>query len=492
MERHASARLTGDAAPSGTQSEGVAYSRIPEVRRTRWLTWLGDPFAIVTACTPRGGRQVATGKGRVVGHPTRYEAEVALAERAYDQLGEWVEGEPLPEAEKGGCDVHRFLEAVCEVLRFEDLEEQGEDLSEEQATAALDRLKDAMERFSSWPSVYRYQVTAPLVEALESVDLEWLALELLTELPDVDLLSPEESASVQPAFRRLLPVYIRILDAQDEWVPEVEELLRALWEVYEEDPDDEVVADALERGLILNAVRSRQRLLLDDRRRLVANEPLPQPLQDAAAQLRGEVHNSDLIECGFHLLLSDAIAAGVLPEGLPPKQIVAAAMAYLMSLEMEPEEVNVHSLALWAGTNVTKISKLMKRISAVSEWQPQGEEGPLELRHHRRWLTSNISLAILPVRWTPRQDSDRSTYRTAAAEKRLEDLREVAWLMIDPLEPVRFVSEAFVYGNDASDEMDEHIVVEALRIWREECVVDALSLGDLDDDDPWEDDLDEE
>lgn len=436
---------------------------------------------------------MATGKGRVVGHPTKYEAGIALAEQACDLLEAWVQGdEPLPEGKEGGGDVHNFLEAVCEVLRLEGLEEQGEDLSEEQVTAALDRLKDAMDRFSSWPIVHRYQVTAPLVEALESVDLEWLALELLTELPDADLLSPEESASVRLPFRRLLPVYIRILAAQNEWVAEVGELLGALREIYEEDPDDEVVADALEQGVILNAVRSRQQLLLDDRRRMVVGEPLPQPLQEAVAQIRGVVHDSDLVECGFHLLLSDAIAAKALPEGVPTKQVVAAAMAYLMSLEMEPEEVDLHPLASWAGTNVTKISKLMKRIGAVSAWQPEGDDDLPELRHHRRWLSSNVSLAILPVRWTPRQDSDRSTYRTAAAEKRLEELREVAWLMIDPLEPVRFVSEAFVYGGDAPDEIDEHIVVEALEIWREECLADASALDDLDDDDDGEDDLEEE
>ncbi len=162
-----------------------------------------------------------------------------------------------------------------------------------------------------------------------------------------------------------------------------------------------------------------------------------------------------------------------------------------MSLEIDPEEVDVHRLALWAGTNVTKISKLMKRISTVSQWQPPGETAPPEARHHQRWLVETISLAILPVRWTPREDSARSTYSTAAAEKRIEELREVAWLMIDPLEPVRFVSEAFVYGGDAPDEIDEHIVVEALEVWREECLADASALDDLDDDDGWEDDLDE-
>lgn len=436
---------------------------------------------------------MARGKKRVVGHPTRYEAEIALAEQASDLLEEWVEGDkPLPEGKEGGTDVHRFLQVVCEVLRLEALEEQGEELTEDEATAALDRLKEAMDRFSSWPNLHRFQVTAPLVEALESMELEWLALELLTELPDADLLSPEESADIQQSFRRLLPAYIRILAAQQDWVEDVEELLRGLREVFDEDPDDEVVADALERGIVVNAVRGRQRLLLDDRRRMVAGEPLPQPLQEAVAQIRGVVHDSDIVECGFHLLLSDVIAAGVVPEGLPPRQVAAAAMAYLMSLELEPEEVDLHSLALWAGTNATKISKLMKRISAVSTWQPQGEEDPPELRHHQRWLAASISLAVLPARWTPREDSARSTYRTAAAEERLEKLREVAWLMIDPLEPVRFVSEAFLYGGDAPDHIDEHIVVEALEIWREECVVDASPLDDLDSDDSWEDDFDKE
>lgn len=423
---------------------------------------------------------MARGKGRVVGHPSRYEAEIALAEQASDLLEAWFEGDaPLPEGKEGEGDVHRFLEAVCGVLRLDDLEEQGEDLSEDEAAAALGRLKDAMDRFSSWPNLHRFQVTAPLVEALEGVGLEWLALEIVTALPDAEVLSPEESAEVRQPFRRLLPAYIRILVEEDAWVDEVQELLHALRDISEEDPDDDDVAAALEQGVILNAVRSRQQLLLDDRRRLVASEPLPQPLHEAAAQLGGLAHDSDLVECGLHLLLCDAIAAGVLPVDTPPKQVVAAAVAYLMSLEMDPDEVDVHRLARWAGASVTKISKLMKRISTVSQWQPTGETAPPEARHHQRWLVETISLAILPVRWTPREDSARSTYSTAAAEKRLEELREVAWLMIDPLEPVRFVSEAFMYGGDAPDEVDEHVVVEALRIWREECLADASAPDDL-------------
>jgi len=434
---------------------------------------------------------VARGEGRAVGHSTRYDAEIALAEEACSLLEEWFDGEPMPEGAEGAVDVHRFLDAVCEVLRLEDLEEQGRELPEEQANAALGRLKEAIDRFSSWPSVRRFQVAAPLVEALEGVGLEWLALEILTALPDAEVLNPEESAEVRQPFRRLLPAYIRILVEEDAWVDEVQELLHALRDISEEDPDDDDVAAALEQGLVMNAVQSRQRLLLDDRRRMVADEPLPQPLHEAAAQLRGLAYDSDLVECGLHLLLCDAIAAGVLPADAPPKQVVAAAVAYLMSLEIDPEEVDVHRLALWAGTNVTKISKLMKRISTVSQWQPPGETAPPEARHHQRWLVETISLAILPVRWTPREDSARSSYRTAAAEKRLEQLREVAWLMIDPLEPVRFVSEAFMYGGDAPDEIDEHIVVEALKIWREECLADASALDDLDGDDGWEDDRDE-
>ena len=65
---------------------------------------------------------MARGKGRVAGHPTRYEAEIALAERACSLLEEWVEGEPLPEGEQSGGDVHHFLETVCEVLRLEDID----------------------------------------------------------------------------------------------------------------------------------------------------------------------------------------------------------------------------------------------------------------------------------------------------------------------------------------------------------------------------------
>ena len=162
-----------------------------------------------------------------------------------------------------------------------------------------------------------------------------------------------------------------------------------------------------------------------------------------------------------------------------------------MSLEIDPEEVDVHRLALWAGTNVTKISKLMKRISTVSQWQPPGETAPPEARHHQRWLVETISLAILPVRWTPREDSTQVHLQHGCSGKADRGAEGGRLAHDRPPRAGALRIRGVLYGGDAPDEIDEHIVVEALEVWREECLADASALDDLDDDDGWEDDLDE-
>lgn len=428
--------------------------------------------------------------GQVGRHSSWYVAEIELAERAADLLWDCTDGDPLPEVLGPVGDVHSFLEAVCEVLRLEDLEDRGRNIPEEQANVALTRLKEAVERFVSWPAARHYQVAAPLAEALEGVGLGWLALELIAGLPMDEGSSPDETQEISASFRRLLPAYVRILIGEETEEDELEVLIRALRQLHDADPDDEELAATLENALLVNAERGRKQVVLEDRRRMVAREPLPKELREVVGQLREFAHDSDLIECSLHLLLADALAAGVLGEGVPPKQVAAAAMAYLIEADLDVA-VDLHPFARWAGVSVVKIETIKKRIAAVSDWQPDGGDGPAGDRRKRRWLTEALTFIDLPARWTPYEDPARPPYSTAAAERRLDELREVAWLMVEPAEPVRFVADAFRFGGEAPREMDDEIGVAAIAIWREQCVVDIAGRDNGVDDDGWDGDLDE-
>ena len=65
-------------------------------------------------------------------------------------------------------------------------------------------------------------------------------------------------------------------------------------------------------------------------------------------------------------------------------------------------------------------------------------------------------------------------------------------MMVDGLEPVRFISEAFSYGGDAPDEMDAEIGVKAIRLWKQENLVMTDMNDKAWDDDDWDDDLDDD
>jgi hypothetical protein len=59
--------------------------------------------------------------------------------------------------------------------------------------------------------------------------------------------------------------------------------------------------------------------------------------------------------------------------------------------------------------------------------------------------------------------------------------------MVDPLEPVRFISEAFRYGDGVPDRMDEELALEVVDLWKQKRLVDTGQLQDeVDFDDEWD------
>lgn len=424
---------------------------------------------------------------------TWYEAQIDLAERADGFLWECSDGKKLPEDVTDETDVGSFLHAVCDLLRLEELEDCGQEVSDEQAAEVLDRLRQAIDRFPSWPEAWHYRLVAPLVESLEELGLGWIALELVHGLPADEPGSGIAWKEIAEPSRRLMPPFVRVLIEEGTPAHEMESLVDPMRALSHAEPDDEELRKTFERLLLYTAMIGRQEVLLEHRRRWVSQEPLPQPLVEAVGQLRGVLHDSDLIGCAAHLLVSDMLAAGMLPDGVPAKQAVAAAAAYLIGRDSE-EEPSYPDLARWAGTNAVKIRKLAKRVAAVADWQPDDE--PTGVRQVRRWLTESLTPIDLPARWTPFPDQARPPYSDEAARRRLVELREVAWRMVDPAEALRFVADAFTFGGAAPDEMNHQIALEVITIWRDLRELDVTAIDVDGDEDEWdaadEDDLEDD
>ena len=430
----------------------------------------------------------------VVEFPVRYEAEIALAERSSDLLAERLATGELPEGAVPRGDVSALIDAVGELLHLDALENAGRSISEKKFVQVVEALETAAKKISSWPPVPRALAIAPLSEMLEEFEVEWIALELLISVPAPDFMSPEERMAIEPAIRRIVPIQIRIAFANDGWTPEFEDLLSYLRDMVRDDPDDEELHGTLTRGLIFHAVHGREALAGEHRRALVAANPLPVDLGAALAELADEVSEKEIFTLSLHLVLADAIAAGLVPEGVSPRHVAAAALVALVRRDDPDERVDVRYVARWAKASRRQLESLARRLDPVFEWAPADFEGPVESRQQERWRLASSNIEFMPARWAPAADAVRPPYSEAAARVRLQKLRDVLWLMVDPLEAVRFVSESFEYGGEAPEEMDVEIVREIIGLWKKERLVSAVALDDEEgfeddwyEDDDWED-----
>ena len=80
---------------------------------------------------------------------------------------------------------------------------------------------------------------------------------------------------------------------------------------------------------------------------------------------------------------------------------------------------------------------------------------------------------FLPARWVPGPGQERPVYTEEAARQRLEELRDLAWLMIDEIEAVRFVSEVFRSGEGGADSMGIALVHDVIELWEGQALVRA-------------------
>jgi hypothetical protein len=417
----------------------------------------------------------------------RYKAEIKLAERGYHVLMERIALKRMPADALPTGDVYDLLNTVGERLEIDALQEKGEKVSKRRIKKATRNLIAAIDRLTEWPEEPRLHVATELVTTLRAVELDTVAENLLVALQQADAHAEdaaregeeeaaeetpsEEAAEETPAVD--VPARIREIIESGEWTPELEEHLRTLRDQTLDERDDDLL-NLLNGGVVFNAVAGRKHLLLEERRRLAEAEPLPDEYAEALARIPDNVVGSELSSLGLHLVLADVIAAGLVPERSSPEMTIAATLVAMQRLDEPGKKPDIDALGSWAETMPLKLDVQSDDVAKVFKWEPPELEGSMERRHEQRWKVQSLMYQFLPVRWTPQAHEERPPYSAAKARERLEDLGDVAWLMVDEIEPVRFVSEAFRFGDGAPDAVDLEIVRDVIALWKEQSLVSAV------------------
>jgi len=409
-------------------------------------------------------------KRRAPADSSSLEAEIRLAERGVHVLMERVALGRMPKDALPTGDVCNFLDAVGEQLEIERLREKGKKVATRRVKKAARNLISAIDPLTQWPEESRLEVASVLVAMLRTVELDSVAENLLVALQQADVSVVDE---VEEPEADLDPTRIRGIIEKGEWIPELEGLLRLLREATLDEPDDDLL-NLLNGGVVFNAVTGRKQLLLEQRRRLAEAEPLPEELTAAFADLPGDVVDSELNRLGLHLVLADVVAAGLVPEESPPEITIAATLVAMLRADEQGKRPDIDPLGSWAKTMPLKIDVLSDEIAPVFKWKPADFEGSIERRHEERWKVESLMFQFLPARWVPGRHEELPPYSTEKARQRLDELRDVAWLMVDEIEPVRFVSEAFRYGDGAPDAVDLEIVRDTIALWKDQSLVSAV------------------
>ena len=411
-----------------------------------------------------------TSKHRAPADSVAFEAEIKLAERGIHVLMERLALERMPADALPTGVVYEFLNAVGEQLEIERLQNKDKKVPKRRIKKAAGRVISAIDRLTKWPEEPRLAVASALVSTLRGVELDSIAENLLVALQQADV---SVAVEVEETKADLDPAHIRRIIEKGEWIPELEGLLRLLREATLEEPDDDLL-NLLNGGVVFNAVTGRKRLLLEERSRLAEAEPLPEDLAAAFANVPDDMVDSELVRLGLHLVLTDVVAAGLVPENSPPEITVAATLVAMLRLDEPGKKPDMDPLGSWAKTMPLKIDVLSDEIAPVFKWKPPDYEGSLERRHEERWKVESLMFQFLPARWVPGRHEELPPYSTEKARERFGELRDVAWLMVDEIEPVRFVSEAFRYGDGAPDAVDLEIVRDIIALWKDQSLVSAV------------------
>jgi hypothetical protein len=429
----------------------------------------------------------------VVRFPETFDTEIALAERAYDLILERMAHGRLSEDVPAGGDVATILDTIGELLRLDAMEADGRRVSQKAMRASVAGLESAVDRLGEWPEIPRLLAMTPLIEALEELEIEWLATELIVLLPEISPETIAKNADVSEALGRIALVHVRLLMANHFWDSNFEGLVHLVRARALRQPDDEELGQTLKQAVVYHAILGRQALLEGKRRRMAAAEPLPDDLVAALDEFGAEVFPSELIRWSLHLVLADALATGLVPKWAKPKQVIAAAEIAMVRADEPDLDLDVLKLSKWARTKPKTLRTLSEALAEALERTPTGFEDSSEYRQGERWRIESGPMDFWPPRWTPNDDAKGlPAYSSTAARARLKELNGVAWMMIDSLEAVRFVAGAFRYGGDAPDEMDADLGLEAIRLWKAERLIDADDAVSRRDEPDWDDDLDDD
>lgn len=404
----------------------------------------------------------------------QYKAEIKLAERGFHVLMERIAMKRMPADALPSGDVSDLLNSAGEQLEIQALQNDEKRVPKRRLKKAARNLVSAIDRLTEWPEEPRLQVASLLVTTLRTVELDSVADNLLVALQQADSLVSDGKEATIADLSSTAPDRLRSIVDSGSWTPELDDLLLQLRDMPEDVPHDDNLLDTFKRGLLFNAVAGRKHLLLEERRRLVAAEPLPKELAKTLEKIPDDVVGSELVRLGLHLVLADVVAAGLVPEKVSPKMTVAATLVAMLRLDEPGKKPGLDPLGSWADTMPLRIDVQSDEMAPVFKWKPPDYEGSIERRHEERWKVQSLMYQFLPVRWTPARHEELLPYSKAKARERLEELRDVAWLMIDQIEPVRFVSEAFRYGDGAPDAMDLDLVHEIIELWEEQSLVSAV------------------
>jgi hypothetical protein len=424
----------------------------------------------------------------------QYESEIKLAERGYHVLMERFALKRMPADALPVGDVYKLLDSVGEQLEIDALVEKGEKVPKKRIKKVAHAMVSAIDRLTEWPEGPRLRVAAALVATFRAAELGPVADTLLLALQQADAHASDAAAhadesTVPEAPPIDVPVRIRQIIESDEWTPELEDHLRTLRADILENPDEEL-QNLLDGAVVFNAVAGRKHLLLEERRRLAEDEPLPEELANALDAIPDEIVGSALSRLGLHLVLADVVVADLVPDRASPEMTVAATLVAMQRLDVPGKKPDIDALGNWAKTMPLKLDVLSDDIAPVFKWNPPGLDASIEQRHEQRWKVESLLYQFLPVRWTPRPHEKRPPYSREKARERLEQLHDFAWLMVDEIEPVRFVSEAFRFGDGAPDALDLDIVRDIIALWKEESLVSAVEdFGRAYLEDEWQDDL---
>lgn len=430
-----------------------------------------------------------------------FREHVKLAEDAIETVIDWIEDEESadPDFQPSG-PVADAMRAMARLFVMEDQANEGEPIPEKLLERQAKHARDAVAGLGLYPPDVRLCIAAPLAELAESLSLERLIPEILdiVQSPD-DQSSPEEPEAVQSAMDRLLGSTVRLMIVTDEWSPDFETILKALRDISRDSTESKDLTETLKRAILFHAWSGRMELVAQRRQKLVDDEPLPDALARALTRMAGTLELTPLVTLSVHLALVDAVAAGLVPKRCNPLVTVASmflAWASFDSAEVEEDERDeilpgARELARWARCRPGEILALSNELIAVFGSSPEDDvEEETLIRQLDRYYFVRYSFGAMPDRWIPERASQGSQSVSEIVNCRLEELRDVAWLMVDPFEPVRFVLNALPDTLKIDEESIRDLIEQATEIWDEEKYVDVQAWDDDFDDDFFEEFVD--